>query len=106
MKFTSFIAWLAVVLATSGLSFGAVIYTENFEVDPTANWTVSNGPSDEAHNFFFDYTTIGIPAAPSGAGTRGLKLQANQANGIFSGVSASPNGQSFTGDYKVTFDWW
>src|SRR5262245_30572958 len=86
---------------------GQILYSENFDVDHTANWTVNNGPSDEAHDFFFDYNTAGIPAAPnSGGTTRGLKLQANQANGIFSGVSVSPNGQNFAGDYTVRFDWW
>jgi hypothetical protein len=79
---------------------------ENFEADPTANWTVNNATSDEAHDFFFDYSTVGIPLAPSAAGTHGMKLQANQANGIFSGMSVSPTGQSFQGDYMVLFDWW
>ena len=106
MRFNVTAAALAVALSTVGSAHAAPLFTENFEVDPTAAWTVNNGPSDEAHNFFFDYSTVGIPAAPSGAGTRGLKLQANQSSGIFSGVSASPNGQSFTGNYKVTFDWW
>jgi hypothetical protein len=82
------------------------LYTENFEVDPTANWTVNSGPSDSAANFFFDYSTVGIPFAPSGLGTRGMKLQANQTNGIFSGMGASPTGQSFGGAYTVAFDWW
>ncbi|MBM4111563.1 MAG: hypothetical protein FJ254_09460 [Phycisphaerae bacterium] len=81
-------------------------YFENFEVDPTANWTVNNGPSDAAANFFFDYSSVGIPTAPSGVGTRGMKLQANLTNGIFSGMSVSPNGRFFSGDYTVRFDWW
>lgn len=95
---------LAVAVSASLAS--ASLYSENFEVDPTANWTVNNGPSDSASNFFFDYSTIGIPAAPSGTGTRGMKLQANLANGIFSGMSVSPTGQSFAGDYSVRFDLW
>ena len=42
----------------------APLYSQNFEVDDTANWTVNKGPAttDEAHNFFFDYSTVGIPA--------------------------------------------
>jgi hypothetical protein len=103
MGYASYVIALAAVLSISSV---VSAYSENFEADPTANWTVNNGPSDEAHDFFFDYSTAGIPAAPSAAGTHGLKLQTNQANGIFSGVSASPNGQSFTGDYRVLFDWW
>lgn len=88
-------------------SVGQVVYSQNFEVDDTANWTVNNGPSDAAANFFFDYSTVGIPSAPnSGGTTRGLSLQANQANGIFSGLSVSPTGQSFAGDYELRFDMW
>lgn len=84
----------------------AALYSEDFEFNPTANWTVNNGPSDFAADFFFDYSSVGIPEAPSGSGTYGMKLQANLSNGIFSGMSASPIGQSFSGDYVVEFDWW
>lgn len=84
----------------------AQLYSQDFEVDSTASWMVNNGPSDAAANFFFDYSTVGIPAAPGGAGTRGMKLQANLANGIFSGMSVSPTGQNFVGDYIVEFDLW
>jgi hypothetical protein len=87
---------------------GQVLYQQNFDADDSTDWTVNNGPSDEAHDFFFDYSTMGIPSAPhsSGGSTRGMKLQANLFNGVFSGMSVSPNGQSFSGDYSVTFDWW
>ena len=45
----------------------APVYTENFDADHTANWTVNKGPAttDEAHDFFFDYSTVGIPSAPA-----------------------------------------
>ncbi|HEY3245163.1 MAG TPA: PEP-CTERM sorting domain-containing protein [Phycisphaerae bacterium] len=82
------------------------LFSENFEIDPTANWTVNNGPGTQAANFFFDYSTVGIPPAPNGAGTRGMKLQANLTGGVFSGFSVSPMGQNFTGDYTLNFDWW
>jgi hypothetical protein len=95
---------LGLLLAVSPV-LGA-LYTQDFEVDATAAWTVNNGPSDAATDFFFDYATVGIPAAPGGAGTRGMKLQANLTNGIFGGMSVSPTGQSFSGDYVVEFDWW
>jgi hypothetical protein len=86
--------------------FGAVLYGENFEVDPSASWTVNTSLGDHAANFFFDYSSVGIPAAPGGAGTRGMKLQANLSSGIFSGMSVSPTGQSFAGNYTLAFDWW
>jgi hypothetical protein len=95
-------------LAVSGASVAAALYAENFEADPTAAWTVNNALSDSAANFFFDYSTVGIPLAPTSAAgaSRGLKLQANLTNGIFSGLSVSPTGQSFVGNYRLAFDWW
>jgi hypothetical protein len=109
MKFTTHLATFVAALALPAISFAAPLYIDNFEVDPTANWTMNGGPSDESANFFFDYSTVGIPKAPNSAladGTRGMKLQANLSGGIFSGMSVSPNGQSFVGDYRVVFDWW
>jgi hypothetical protein len=94
-------------LALSASAPAQVLYDQDFDADSTANWTVNAGPSDHAADFFFDYNTVGIPSAPnSGGTTRGMKLQANQTNGIFSGFTVSPTGQSFAGDYTVRFDWW
>jgi hypothetical protein len=96
-------------LVISGIAPCVAIYREDFEVDPTASWTLNGGPSDEAASFFFDYTTLaGIPQAPNsrGTGTHGMKLQANLTSGIFGGMSVSPTGKSFTGDYTLAFDWW
>jgi hypothetical protein len=98
---------LAAALVGCGLAAGPArgqLYTNNFE--SASAWTSNSGPSDSAVNTQFNYSTVGIPAAPSGAGTTGMKIQANQTNGIFSGVSVSPTGQSFAGDYRVTFDLW
>jgi len=83
-------------------------FSENFEIDPSAGWTVNAGPSDSFANFFFDYSSIGIPTAPNSApGTSiGMKLQANLNNGIFGGMSVSPAGLNLTGDYTLQFDWW
>ena len=97
---------MALAVFAAGPSFGAVLYAENFEADPTASWTVNSSPTDAAANFFFDYSTVGISSAPSALGTRGLKLQANQSSGLFGGMSTSPNGQNFGGSYTVRLDWW
>ncbi len=112
MKFTLFAASLAGGLAISSASFGAPIYSENFDVDPTASWTTNNnGIGTNDANFFFDYSTVGIPSAPgsSGGTTRGLRLRANigtaPASGI-PGISASPTGLSIAGNQKLKFDWW
>lgn len=97
----------AAALGMASVGQAAPLYAQNFDVDDTANWTVNGGPSDEAANFFYDYSTAGIPSAPgSGGTTRGLNLQANQSSGIFGGFSVSPTGKNFAGPVKVTFDWW
>ena len=89
-------------------AWGQVLYSQNFDVDDTANWTYTVAGSDGLADYFYDYgASAGIPAAPnSGGTTRGMKLQANLTAATFGGGSASPNGQTFTGDYKVTFDLW
>jgi hypothetical protein len=102
---------LAIAVATLFVlplaSLGATLFSEDFDVDPTANWTINHGPSDDAADFFFDYSTVGIPVAPNSSGTtHGMKLQANLTNGIFGGFSVSPTGKHFGGDYRVLFDWW
>jgi len=88
-------------------SIGQIVYSDDFDVDSSANWAVNGGPSDEAANFFFDYGTIGIPSAPNSSGTtRGVKLQVNQSSGTFGGFSVSPLGQSFSGNYELRLDLW
>ena len=66
-------------LALLGASASAqTLFSENFDVDHTANWVVNTlGPGNDA-NLFFDYSTIGIPSAPnSGGTTMGLRLRAH-----------------------------
>jgi hypothetical protein len=114
MKLHHLLASLAVALAIAAHAGAAIIFSENFDVDPTASWTVNNnGAGTNAANFFFDYSTVGIPPAPNSAGTtRGLKLGANlnsataPGSGNIPGITVSPTGQSFTGNYRLRFDWW
>lgn len=95
-------------------SYGQTAFTENFDIDATANWTVNNnGNGMNAANLFYNYGTLGIPSAPhsTGGSTVGLKLSANisgtsPASGVLPGLSVSPTGQSFTGNYTLRFDWW
>jgi hypothetical protein len=105
MKRSLILAASAALVATSA-SFGSIAYFQDFEINPSASWASFSGPSDSAADFFFDYSTVGIPKAPSGFGTRGMKLQANLSNGIFSGMSASPVGLNLSGNYIVQFDLW
>jgi len=100
----------AALLAQS--SFGA-LFSADFDTDQTANWAVNSnyGGATNSANIFFDYSTVGIPSAPNsiGGSTRGIKLGANLlgvATPGLAGVSVSPIGQSFTGNYTLKFDWW
>jgi hypothetical protein len=97
------------------MAASAQLYSNDFEVDSTANWqfnssiggdTANNNSGGEA-NFFFDYSTVGIPVAPNGSGTRGLKMEANvPGTGVFSGMTVAPLGLSLSGDYVLRFDAW
>jgi hypothetical protein len=87
---------------------GPPLFADDFETDSSSVWVVNRSQSDGTATFAFDYSTIGIPPAPHSAGgtTHGLKIQANDTNAVASGVSLSPVGKSFTGDYRLRFDLW
>lgn len=114
------------LIALAGISLlplaasAQVVFTENFDTDSTLEWqfnssvaadTANDNLNNEA-NFFFDYSTVGIPLAPrSGTGgSFGLKMEADvfgsPTTTAIKTMSASPLGQSFTGDYTLTFDAW
>ena len=99
---------VALVLWHASPVVGQTLYTQDFDVNDTANWTVNDpAVTDIFADFFFDYNSVGIPPAPnSGGTTRGMILQANLGTGVFGGFSVSPTGQSFTGDFKIAFDYW
>ena len=103
----------AVALAVTGsAALAEIVFSEDFDVDHTANWTVNRGPTPDGQiaEFFFDYSTVGIPPAPNSVGgtTRGLRLRANlpPAAPTFSGLSVSPIGFSVEGSYELRFDAW
>jgi hypothetical protein len=101
-----------VTIRNDDLPAGTVLFAEDFDADHTTNWVVnaSTGANatDTSADFFFDYSTVGIPPAPNTTGgtTRGLKLQANLTTGVFGGLSVSPAGKAFSGDYRLRFDLW
>ncbi len=106
MKNVSLLLSLGAGLGLSVVSASAqVLFQENFDTDVSANWNVNVAGQAEAI-FGFDYSTYGVPAAPGGSGTTGLYMRANWSDGAAAGVSVSPIGQSFTGDYTVSFYAW
>lgn len=106
-------ASLAVAASVAATSASAqLVFFDSFDLNHSALWTVNpvgSGVSDA--NFFFDYSTMGIPSAPNSAfgSTRGLQLRANLfgSTAVFpAGVSVSPTGLSLVGDYELRYDLW
>jgi len=89
-----------------------LLYSENFDdLNAASRWTDNSAtsPTDSYLDFAFDYgAEAGIPPAPNtqDGSTIGMVLQANLFSNVFGGMSVSPTGQSFTGDYVLSFDMW
>jgi hypothetical protein len=83
-----------------------VLYQENFDVDPSASWQYNGSAAGSSADFFYDYSTVGIPPAPGGSSTRGLWVNANVGTNVFSGGSASPVGLSLPSEYVLTAYVW
>lgn len=93
-----------------------VLYSENFNTDNSANWTMrfgsGNGIEDYRYQFSYDYasgaTPPAIPPAPHSSGdTLGCYLTVNKDEGSAlgaAGINLYPSGQSFSGNYAVRFD--
>lgn len=89
-------------------SFGQ-LFTDNFDAGTSGSgWSATLSHSDASVNYAFDYSTIGVPSAPNSTGgsTIGMSFLANQSAGVQQGISASPTGYSFTGDFRIRFDMW
>lgn len=85
-----------------------MLYGDNFDVNTAANWVTNRSSTDTRVTFNYNYAADGIPSAPNSTGgtTRGVKFEANLANGVAAALNISPVGQSFTGDYRLRFDMW
>lgn len=101
-------AIVATLLASGVGATAQTLFSDNFDSNTSANWTVNKSASDSSATFAFDYSTYGIPSAPRSTGgtTSGLRFLANQSAGVLQGISASPTGGSFTGDYRMSLDIW
>src|SRR3954451_2454144 len=120
---------LFLTLVIGGLVAGrapaAILFSDDFNnAGNSANWTVNIAPSTPAAvatqqdaTFAYDYSTLGIPAAPGSSDTLGLRLRANipssaaspvttRPAGVTSGLSVSPTAQNFGSNYQATFYAW
>src|ERR1043165_1756448 len=96
------------LLAGISAAHGQVLFSDDFNTTNGSDWKVNALTGFDRAQFLFDYSTVGIPAAPNSGGTTiGVRLQANRIGGsTLSGVSISPIGQSFTGDYELRYNLW
>lgn len=100
---------LACVLAIAATtSLGEVLFSENFDLNTSSNWNILTSSSDTACTFAWDYSALGVPPSPNGGGsTLGVRMAANIADpASVEGLTLSPIGQSFSGNYQLTFDMW
>ena len=104
MKALGWTAALTLMLAPWQATDGAILFTSGLE--DGANWTVV-ADDDTEIDFGFDYSSMGIPPAPGAEDTIGLRMAANILDpGAAAGISASPNGVTASGQYRVKFDFW
>ncbi|MDB6124184.1 MAG: hypothetical protein JWQ71_3177 [Pedosphaera sp.] len=96
-----------VTIRDDDLAPGTLLFSDNFDSAASASsWAVFKSDPANTLTFGYDYGADGIPSAPNSVGgtTKGLKFEALAATA--SGMSVSPIGQSFTGDYRLRFDMW
>jgi len=98
---------LAAIMAALAGTAQAQLFTDSFEVDSSANYTVVNdGTLDGTSNFTFDYIAAGIPLAPrSGGGdTRGLRLTVNDSAAATDALTVFHNTAVTVPAYTFTVD--
>ncbi len=87
----------------------AILFSDDFDVDSSANWNINATGPDTSVVFAYDYSVDGIPSAPNSVGstTLGVKFEANMVSpGAIEAITLSPVGQSFSGQYTLAFDMW
>lgn len=86
----------------------AIVFSDNFDTNSAASWNVNKSSSDTSVTFNFDYSALGIPAAPHSTGGthQGVQMKANLSASAVSALSISPKNLSFSGDYRLHFDGW
>ena len=105
MKFNLILATLTLCVAfTANVAYSQMVLHD--DMDDGTSWQIVQDPDAEAI-FGFNYAPFGIPSAPNGQGTTGLRLAANiEAPGEVASISATREGVSVTGKYSVQVDFW
>jgi hypothetical protein len=99
------------LLYDDDLGAETVLFSDAFEtVDSSTNYlqldAARDGVPDSTVTYAFDYSTVGVPAAPGSATTLGLLLSANKNDGTGAGAAVNlfPTNVTVSGDYAVRFN--
>ncbi len=75
------------------------------DMNDASAWTLVQD-DDSMIDFGWDYSALGIPAAPGGSDTTGIRMAANIVGPDAAMISASPTDLSVTAPYTMSFDFW
>lgn len=94
--------------ASASIGSEVILFSDDFDVDSSADWNINASSSDTSAIFAFDYSSIGVPPSPNGGGTTlGLRMAANiDSPDSSEALTLSPVGESFSGTYLLKFDMW
>ncbi len=90
-----------------------VLFSDDLNLDRSADWLVRFGANNQIYDgsviWAYDYSTRGIPVAPStlDGTTVGVFAQVNKTNASVAGaagINLYPAGQTFSGNYALQFD--
>ncbi|MEN1678844.1 MAG: hypothetical protein AAGJ46_04585 [Planctomycetota bacterium] len=100
--------WICVTTVFGLLSLGGGAFGQVFSdgLDTGTGWTIAQD-ADASAVFGFDYSTKGLPAAPRGSDTIGLKLEVNNSQPTGAAeIGAFFFDSAFTGQYTLRVDVW
>jgi hypothetical protein len=99
------------LLYDDDLGAETVLFSDTFEtVDSSTNYlqldAARDGVPDSTVTYAFDYSTVGVPAAPGSGTTLGLLLSANKndAAAFSAAVNLFPTNVAVGGDYALRFN--
>ena len=94
--------WLLLLALFPASAHGTTLFSSGFDTD--LGFASEASTADHSVEYGYDYSANGIPSAPNGSGTIGLKIRSNIADNAANGVAVYTTSGSFTGQYRVSFD--
>src|SRR5262245_9781385 len=102
-RLVTLVTFLATTMSASAVR-AVTIFSDNMSTG--ANWRIAQTP-DSSAQFGYDYSQKGLPPAPRGGDTIGLKLEANNnPPGNTEQIIAYNGNVAYTGQYTVRADVW